>query len=390
MKKIAFFISSLNIGGIEKALLSMISKMDLKENKIYVYTIKKEGALLKEILKYAEVREIPMLKETVLYDLRKTLKEDLIQFKMNKVLKMVVGKIKKLITKKDENFNILKMKPLDEKFDIAVAYQVPISPITVYVAEKVNSTKKVLWVHSDIAGLENLKQKQYEQYIEKYNKVFTVADKCKKSFLESFPTMKEKTENFYNLIPKEDIVQKSKDKQKEEYAEDYFNIVTVARLTPGKGYEIALLILKELIKRECKVRWYGIGTGELKEYLETEIIRNNLAENFILLGEKENPYPYVKNANVYVQISEKEGYSISIAEAICLNKIVISTNIPVMQENIINNKTGFIVSENVEEITNILEKLIKDKEFYNKINKNIIEAKININFDKELKKLEEL
>ena len=149
-------------------------------------------------------------------------------------------------------------------------------------------------------------------------------------------------------------------------------------------------ILKELIKRECKVRWYGIGTGELKEYLEAEIIRNNLAENFILLGEKENPYPYVKNANVYVQISEKEGYSISIAEAICLNKIVISTNIPVMQENIINNKTGFIVSENVEEITNILEKLIKDKEFYNKINKNIIEAKININFDKELKKLEEL
>ena len=274
MKKIAFFISSLNIGGIEKALLSMISKMDLKENKIYVYTIKKEGALLKEILKYAEVREIPMLKETILYDLRKTLKEDLLKFKMNKVLKMVTGKIKKLITKKDENFNILKMKPLDEKFDIAVAYQVPISPITVYVAEKVNSTKKVLWVHSDIAGLENLKQKQYEQYIEKYNKVFTVADKCKKSFLESFPTMKEKTENFYNLIPKEDIVQKSKDKQKEEYAEDYFNIVTVARLTPGKGYEIALLILKELIKRECKVRWYGIGTGELKEYLETEIIRS--------------------------------------------------------------------------------------------------------------------
>mgnify|MGYP003378492805 CR=1 FL=1 len=163
MKKIAFFISSLNIGGIEKALLSMISKMDLKENKIYVYTIKKEGALLKEILKYAEVREIPMLKETILYDLRKTLKEDLLKFK-----------IKKLITKKDENFNILKMKPLDEKFDIAVAYQVPISPITVYVAEKVNSTKKVLWVHSDIAGLENLKQKQYEQYIEKYNKVFTV------------------------------------------------------------------------------------------------------------------------------------------------------------------------------------------------------------------------
>ena len=108
------------------------------------------------------------------------------------------------------------------------------------------------------------------------------------------------------------------------------------------------------------------------------------------MGEKENPYPYVKNANVYVQISEKEGYSISIAEAICLNKIVISTNIPVMQENIINNKTGFIVSENVEEINNILEKLIKDKEFYNKINKNIIEAKININFDKELKKLEEL
>ena len=369
MKKIAFFISSLNIGGIEKALLSMISKMDLKENKIYVYTIKKEGALLKEILKYAEVREIPMLKETILYDLRKTLKEDLLKFKMNKVLKM---------------------KPLDEKFDIAVAYQVPISPITVYVAEKVNSTKKVLWVHSDIAGLENLKQKQYEQYIEKYNKVFTVADKCKKSFLENFPTMKEKTENFYNLIPKENIVQKSKDKQKEEYAEDYFNIVTVARLTPGKGYEIALLILKELIKRECKVRWYGIGTGELKEYLEAEIIRNNLAENFILLGEKENPYPYVKNANVYVQISEKEGYSISIAEAICLNKIVISTNTAVMQENIINNKTGFIVSENIEEIANILEKLIKDKEFYNKINKNIIEAKININFDKELKKLEEL
>ena len=390
MKKIAFLISSLNIGGIEKALFNMISKMNLKEYKIYVYTIKKEGALLKEVLKYAEVREIPMLKETILYNFKETFKENLVNFKIATVLKMGIRKIKKLITKKDENFNILKMKPLEEKFDIAVAYQVPISPITIYVAEKVNAEKKVLWVHSDISGLKKTSQKQYEKHIEKYNKVFTVADKCKNSFLKIFPTMKEKTENFYNLISKEEIIRKSKEEQQEKYDENYFNIVTVARLTPGKGYEIVPLILKELLKRKCKVKWYGVGTGELKEYLKAEIIKNELEENFILLGEKENPYPYVKNANVYVQISEKEGYSISIAEAICLNKIVISTNTAVMQENIINNKTGFIVSENIEEIVNIIEKLIKDKDFYNRINENIMEAKMNINFDKELKKLEEI
>ena len=88
MKKIAFFISSLNIGGIEKALFNMISKMNLKEYKIYVYTIKKEGALLKEILKYAEVREIPMLKETTLYNFKETFKESLVNFKIATVLKM--------------------------------------------------------------------------------------------------------------------------------------------------------------------------------------------------------------------------------------------------------------------------------------------------------------
>lgn len=138
-------------------------------------------------------------------------------------------------------------------------------------------------------------------------------------------------------------------------------IVTVARLSIEKGQDMIPEITRKLLDDGLSIRWYCIGEGELRETIEDNIEKYNVNENVMLLGNKENPYPYINECDIYVQTSRSECYCTTVMEAKCLKKPIVITEVNGSSEQIENGKNGLIVKCNVEDIYLGIYKLISNK-----------------------------
>ena len=136
--------------------------------------------------------------------------------------------------------------------------------------------------------------------------------------------------------------------------------MTIGRLEYQKGYDLLIDIAKELDKSQFT--WYIIGTGGLYHKIQEKIIESGLQDNIILLGMKLNPYPYLKQCDIYIQPSRHEGYGIAIAEARCLNKPIIATNLACIREQIKDKETGVLCEFNKNDFVNNIRELVNSKE----------------------------
>mgnify|MGYP001781402089 FL=1 len=138
-------------------------------------------------------------------------------------------------------------------------------------------------------------------------------------------------------------------------------IVTVGRLVALKGYDLAIETAKLLDKKGIQFKWYVIGEGPERDNIEKMIKKNELEDKFILLGQKSNPYPYMKCCDIYVQTSRFEGFGLTIAEAKILNKLIITTNFDTVHNQIVDLKNGVIVDMEEQAISKAIIDLIKNK-----------------------------
>ncbi|WP_346868668.1 glycosyltransferase [Clostridium sp. UBA5119] len=153
--------------------------------------------------------------------------------------------------------------------------------------------------------------------------------------------------------------------------------MTVGRLSKEKGQDLAIRVLYKLKKQGYKVKWYCIGEGKDRDEYEKLIENLNLRDDFILLGETLNPYPYIKTSDIYVQPSRHEGYCITIAEAKCLNKPIVTTNFIVANEQIEDGQNGLIVECNVDKICDKIKFLIDNPQVSENFSKALCKDKID-------------
>lgn len=151
---------------------------------------------------------------------------------------------------------------------------------------------------------------------------------------------------------------------------DNFNgirILTIGRIAQGKRYDIAVDACKILKEKGINFRWYVLGDGDLRPEIEKQIQSNNLQDIFILLGVKPNPYPYIKDCNIYVQTSEFEGFGLAIAEARMLNKPVVTTEFDAVYNQMVQNKNGLVVGIDSKSVADGILKIIDNKELADSI-----------------------
>ena len=134
--------------------------------------------------------------------------------------------------------------------------------------------------------------------------------------------------------------------------------------------------------------WYIIGEGAERNALEQQIIQNELTSCVVLLGIKENPYPYIKQTTIFVQPSRYEGKSIAIDEAKLLLKPIIVTNFSTVKDQIEHNVTGIIAEINSESIANAIENLLSNDAVQKQLSENL--ATQNFGTEAELTKLNNL
>ena len=152
-----------------------------------------------------------------------------------------------------------------------------------------------------------------------------------------------------------------------EIDKNYFSILTIGRLTKEKGPELAVKACKKLIDEGFDVKWYWVGDGNQANYIRNIINELGIEGSFYLLGNKNNPYIYIKKCDIYVQPSKYEAYCTTTNEARILNKPIVTTNVGGMKDQFVDKETALIVNPDEDSIYNAIKILINDEEYRNKL-----------------------
>lgn len=372
MKKVLFVIDSLHCAGAEKSLTTLLSLLDYSKYDVDLQLFGYGGALEELVPKEVNILK-PM--EYIKFSSLST-KNAVIKSLKNMNFKMLSSRLKfSLAIRKNNYSNAQKariywqkvsnvIEENNKEYDIAISYAQGVP--TFYVAEKVCAKKKLAWVNVSYKLGEEDRAFQ-EQFYDKYNKIVAVSDSAKNIFLETFPKYTDKLEIIYDINDANFIRRMSE--QGQSYNDNYtgLRILTIGRLANQKGYDIALEACKILKEKGIEFKWYSLGIGPLKEEIEKYINENNLENNFKLLGVKSNPYPFIKDCDIYVQTSRFEGFGIAIAEARMLNKPVVTTRFDAVYNQMIDRKNGLVVDMNAESVVNGILELIQDKKITNEI-----------------------
>lgn len=363
-QRILIFSGGLDIGGVEKSLLSLLQAMDKRKYDVELMLVKADGVWMKYVPTSIALTHFParyswllIPRGHVLQSLRRS-----IGFNLN-APRFVYYLVKGLLTKKmgqsrQQLFAAAKhtLESFPGYYDVAIDYT---GNFKALVLHKVNARKKISWVHGDYRVLERdfrIDQQDYSQM----DAIVTVSATCKNFFLEVFPQLCDKCHVMYNLVFKDSITTLTTENV--NFGPDFkgTKIVDVTRLDPDKGIELAIEACGFLKAEGRLVRWYIIGEGPERQRLEKLIEERGLKSDFILLGKKENPYPYIKQADIIVHCSRFEGKSVTIDEAMVLQKPIILTDYSTAKDQITSGENGLICPLDPLSIAQAVTKLLDD------------------------------
>lgn len=363
MKKVLFMLSSMNIGGVEKSLLSLLSELSPEEYQVTILLLEKKGGFLELLPQWVEIKEATWFREikpVIMGSPYETILNYFKKFKFLNGMRFINGYY--MDQKKGNRFKyyeqILKSIPnQDEVYDVAIAYAAPTEIIDAYVAYKIKAAKKISWIHFDVSQFP-INEQLYSHLWDKYDELYVVSQEAKRKLIHKFSQYKEKCTVQYNIISQELIQQMSNAKADISFDINYFNILTVGRLSKEKGQDLAIEALYYLKRDGYKVRWYCVGNGNAKKEYQQLVKKYQLEEDFIFINATSNPYPYMKQADLYVQPSRHDGYCLTLAEALCLEKQVVSTKFAGAIEQIIDGQNGYLVNTSVSDLVNKIKSLI--------------------------------
>ncbi|PFM61155.1 glycosyl transferase [Bacillus cereus] len=347
-RKILFVIDSLQSGGAEKSLVSLLSLFDYQKYEVDLLMFSASGLYLPLLPKQVNVLDVP-----IIFERQAEKFKHLIKHKHFKELFIRIGASISLrnpyINKNLHAAQIVwrwvskGMDSLKRKYDVAIAYSQGMP--TYFVANKVYASQKIAWVNTDYR-LAAYNRTFDLEYYKKINEIVTVSDVCKEIFIREIPSIKSKVCVVYDIISPTLI--KSMADEGEGF-DDQFNglrILTIGRLVYEKGYELAIEACYKLIEEGYQFKWYVIGEGHLKNEMESMIRKYKLNDTLILLGTRTNPYPYIKQSDIYVQPSRFEGYGLALAEARMFQKPIVATDFITVHNQIKDRENGLIVKMN--------------------------------------------
>jgi glycosyltransferase involved in cell wall biosynthesis len=372
-KKILFVINSLTIGGSEKSLVSLLNVIDFTKFDVDLMMFKKGGEFDKYIPKEVSVLEEPQYYKFVAnkiksknVSLKNNIKYRICRFKTTINLRINLIKLnnkqtEQILYKSQKNV----LRKIEKEYDVAIAYSQGMP--TYFVVDFVNAKKKIAWINCDYVNTRYDKEFDYIYY-KKIEKIVVVS----KAIRESIATIKPEYDKKMNLIldiVNPDIIKKmATQKTNVFHDKSLINILTVGRLiTHHKGYDTAIKAARLLKDNKYKFKWFAVGEGDDRKEIESLINKLGMNEEFILLGKKENPYPYMKDCDIYVQPSKKEGFGLTVIEARVLKRPIVCTNFNTAEELINNEVDGLIVGHNEKEVYLGIKRYLDDINFKNNI-----------------------
>lgn len=395
MKKVLISSFDMEIGGVERSLISMLDSFDYEKYVVDLMLYKHQGEFLNLIHdKVNLLDEVPQY-TTFRKSISETLKDKQYSIGVARILSKInaeiVGKVKKISEPGYYQMQLMWkyaspfLPKVNEEYDIAISYLWPHD----FIAYKVKAKKKIAWIHTDYSIIEPNRGLDLKIW-NKFDHIIAVSEACKNSFLKKYNELENKVAVIENITSPAFIREMAKvEIDNKIVTDDRFKVVTVARLSHAKGIDNAVQALKLLKDRGYKdIAWYVVGYGG-DEGMIKELIQNLKLENeFILLGKQTNPYPYMQAADLYVQPSRYEGKAVTVVEAQVLSKPVLITNYTTAKSQVRDGIDGYITKMSAGGIAEGIEKLYRDSTIRKQLIRNCSE--IDYYNSDEIKKLYEM
>ena len=368
-KKIAIVHDKLNVGGTEKALLSMLKIFDYGKYDVTLWLMNGEGELQSELDERVKVCYFTNDGYTGAGLVADYLKER----QIIKLMKCVYyrRKSKQLMDHHLENlkYSIYSLPLItEEEYDCVIVYQGLYLHLLATALSRFKAKRRVAWIHMRF----NHSSEQIEAFDPLYSgfdKIFCVSEKLKDHFIDIYH-LSDRTEVFYNIFDVDEIKNKAKETMDIDYSGKNI-LVTVGRISKEKGQLMIPEIAKRLKEKGYDCIWLIIGDGPQKEELSKVINQNKLDDTILLLGNKRNPYPYIQNCTIYVQPSYSEGFCTTTMEAKILGKPIVATDVAGMNEQFKDGYDGIIVNDiDPNGIFKELWKVCRSKELQEKLHEN--------------------
>lgn len=342
-KSVVLVVVSMNIGGVEKALLGVVKKFLTESWDVHVAMLQIDGGFLEYIPQEVTIHQITgfeNIKHILHAPPRQIIREYINQSKYFAALRhlwyyvniKLSGSALRLY-----RHEFKKIPPLSDKiFDLAIAFAGPDAFIDHYVTTRIHAKEKWGWIHFDISKF-GIDKGIMSDSGRRYHRINVVSQKGKYIFDKKFPFLKVKTQFVPNIVDQEAIIGLSKDKIDIPEMINTDVILTVGRVSSEKGQFLTLQAIRILIdKGYCGFTWWVVGSGIDIDRCKTFAEENNL-QNFVhFFGPQVNPYPYFAKCDLYLQPSLHEGFCITLAEAKLFNKPILATNFTGADEQLKN------------------------------------------------------
>lgn len=352
-KKLLFTAYSLNVGGIETALINLVNRINLDKYQVEILLEKKEGIFLDK------VKEEITVKEYKVYDNR------------NIMIRKFLNLTKRLL------FTLTNYHTYDFSCCYAT-YSLSGSKLA-----KIASKNNAFYVHNNYKDLYKDEKKEKEFFdnrgIENFGHIIFVSNEYQKEFLRLYPNLKNKVLVLNNFIDTKSILEKSKEKVQEKKPKDKKLFVFVGRLDDdAKKVGRAILLAKEIKEMEL---WL-VGDGPDREKYEELVKKERVVSRVKFLGKQKNPYPYMKMADYVLMTSDYEGFPVIYLEAITLQKPLITT-IDVSDDKLnIGKDYAIIISKDQQEMTDQVKEILTKSSKTKKIDIEKLQATRMDDFEK--------
>jgi glycosyltransferase involved in cell wall biosynthesis len=361
MSKPRIFINMhyMELGGAERALLGLLNSLDTDKVDVDLFLNQHTGEFLPLI-----PEKINLLPERPGYN---AIERPMLQVLKEGQYGIVLGRLKarklhrkyhKSLTDIEKSFDSSSfhyvaecvqsyLPSLDDLgvYDLAISFLQPHN----IVLNKVKAKKKIAWIHTDYSTVHVNAELELPVWAG-FDYIASISPDCTRSFLQTFPTLKNKIIEIENILSTSFVRRQAELLDvSAEMPKNGINLLSVGRFCHAKNYDNVPDIVKRLVDKGFKdLRWYIIGFGGDEPLIRQRIAEAGMEDYVILLGKKDNPYPYIKACDVYVQPSRYEGKSVTVREAQVLCKPVIVTSYPTARSQVRNGVDGIIVPQENE------------------------------------------
>lgn len=379
-KQLLFVIESLTLGGAEKSLVTLLNLLDYEKYDVDLLLFAQGGAFQALLPKNVNLLPVPdyFAYNSIPWSAagRKLKEPGKMVAQLRYSIALRTGKhnhIEKAVLLWQASHRCFDMIP--KEYDVAIAYAQGVP--TFFVAEKVRARKKIAWINATY-----IPKGKYLDYIVTFYAKYDYVNGVSPTVAEQIQSVLEVPSN--KIVQITDILdvgfaQKMAlmdSNMEKDLSPDGVTILTVGRFCAMKRYDLAIDAAKILVDRGVHFTWYAVGDGGLRNELEHQISNQNLKDKFILLGSRNNPYPYFKACDIYVQTSDYEGFGITLAEAKMFRKPIVTTNFDAVGIQFVNEKNGLIVDISAQAIADGIIRMLTDTQLSETCVANLSKEKI--------------